>query len=141
MATTTVSADIMLFSYSLNGPLGTFFTIVCEADSNYEGTVEFTRDVTKCGVLKNPGPMDNRITLNGTVNVTPEADEASYNEIQALAVAKTKVWARYTDVDEQIFHSGTGWFGTIGNQNTAGQTSKFSFTFEFDGDISTDGAS
>lgn len=138
---TTVLVETMLFSYSLNGENGTYFTVVCEADSSYEGTVEFSRDVTKCGVLKAPGPMDNKLTLNGVVNIDPEVGEASYNEIQALAVQKTKVWAKYTNEDETIFHSGTGWFGTIGNQNAATGTSKFSFTFEFDGDISTNGAS
>lgn len=138
---TTVDASTMLFSYSLNGENGTFFTIVCEADSNYEGTVEFDRVVTKCGVLKNPGPMDNRLALNGVVNIEPGANEASYNEVQALAVAKTRVWAKYTNADDTIHHSGIGWFGTIGNQNAASGVSRFSFTFEFDGDISTIGAS
>lgn len=138
---TTVNADTMLFFYSLNGEMGTRKAIVCEADSSYEGTVEFSRDVTKCGILKSPGAMDNRINLTGVVNIDPAADEASYNEVQALAVQKTKVWAWYTNEDETIYHYGTGWFGTIGNQNTAGNTSKFSFTFEFDGDISTNGAS
>jgi hypothetical protein len=138
---TTVLANTVLFEYSLNGELGTYYTLVCEADSSYEGTVEFTREVTKCGILKAPGEMDNRITLNGVVNIEPGAGEASYNEVQALAVAKTKVWARYVSTDDDIHHSGTGWFGTIGNQNTAGEVSKFSFTFEFDGDISTNGAS
>jgi hypothetical protein len=86
---TTVNSATMLFSYSLNGEGGTYFTVVCEADSSYEGTVEFSRDVTKCGVLKAPGAMDNKLNLNGVVNIEPEAGEASYNEIQALAVQKT----------------------------------------------------
>ena len=97
-----------------------------------------TKEATKtCGMLKGLGPADYTLNLNGVVDFNPAADEASYNEVQALFNQGTKVWAWYTNDDGDIYHYGTGWFTNIGNQNAVNGLSKFSFTFEFDGDIDT----
>jgi len=133
-APTTVDSSLVLFSYSTDSGV-TYKTVVCESDSNIEGSRNVVTDETKCGILKYPGPANFRVTFNGVVDSVPDATEASYTEIQAIFAANTKVYAKYTNVGTEPYHQGQGWFTRLGNQNAASGTSKFSFDFEFDGDV------
>lgn len=130
---TTVDASTMLLSYSVDGE--SFSTIVCETDSNYDGTMTIVSDETKCGRTVAPGTIANKFSGTGVVNTTPDADEGSYNEIQDHFLSKQQLYFRYTNVDESIYHAGVGWFTQLGNQNAANGTSKFTWTVEINGDI------
>lgn len=135
MAITNVDAATMLLSYSVTDVDANYKSVVCESDSNIDGTMNVITDETKCGVLKGTGPIDWKASGTALVNTTPEADEGSYNEIQTLFLAKTLLYFKYTNVDESIYHKGRGWFTALGNQNASSGSSKFTWSVEINGDI------
>lgn len=134
MALTTVDAIGMLLSYSTDNI--NYSSIVCEVDSNINGQMEVTTDSTKCGTTTAAGSVATTISGNGVVNTTPDVGEGSYDEIQTIFLAKTPIYFKYTNVAEDPYHSGQGWFTQLGNQNAASGTSKFTWTITANGDIS-----
>lgn len=135
MALTTVDAVGMLLSYSTDSG-ATYSTIVCEVDSNINGQMEVTTDSTKCGSTVAAGSVATTLSGNGVVNLTPGSGEGSYDEIQTIFLAKTPIMFLYTNVGQDPYHSGSGWFTQLGNQNAASGTSKFTWTITANGDIS-----
>lgn len=138
MALTTVPANTMLLTYRPSAGGATLKSIVCEIDSNINSTMEVTTDSTKCGSTTAPGSITTTISGNAVVNITPDADEGSYNEIQALYYAETQIDWEYSNADGDIVHSGIGWFTQLGNQNAATGTSKFTWTISPNGTPSAD---
>lgn len=134
MALTTVDASTMLLSYSTDNI--TFLSIVCEVDSNINQQMEVTTDSTKCGSTVAAGSITSTLSGNAVVNLTPEAGEGSYDEIQTIFNAKTPIYFRYTNVGEDPYHEGQGWFTQLGNQNASSGTSKFSWTISVNGNVS-----
>lgn len=134
MALTTVDAIGMLLSYSTDNI--TFSSVVCEIDSNANSQMEVTTDSTKCGTTVAAGSIATTLSGNAVVNTTPEAGEGSFDEIQAIFLAKTPIYFTYTNVAESPYTSGQGWFTQLGNQNAASGTSKFTWTITANGDVS-----
>lgn len=135
MALTTVDAVGVFLYYSTDSGV-TYKSIVCEVDSSLNSTMEITSDATKCGTTKGPGSLNTTITGNAVVNTTPDTGEGSYEDIQTIMLAKTSITWKYTNVAEDIYHTGVGWFTQLGNQNPASGASKFSWTIEVNGDYS-----
>lgn len=129
----TLPGSDVVFRYSPTN--SNFKTLVCESDSTFTQSHDITTEDTKCGLLKSIGNADNSIDVNAVTNTEPGATEGSWAAIMALSNAKTKVWVEYGDPNEEIFIKGQGWFSEVSTQNTSGETSKFSFTFTFDGDV------
>jgi len=50
----------------------------------------------------------------------------------------TKKYWHLTDSTETVYHGGYGWISALGQQNTSGQTAKFTMTIEIEGDIDTE---
>lgn len=131
---TTINGSLMFISYS-DTPGGTKKSAVCQSEGSFDGSRNVVSDETNCGVLKSLGPQNNRFTLNAVVDIAPDASEASYAEFQALYANNTKKYWHLTDAGENIYQGGYGWISALGQQNTSGQTSKFTLTIEIDGDI------
>jgi len=134
MALTTVDAIGMLLSYSTDN--ATFLSIVCEVDSNVNSQMEVTTDSTKCGTTVAAGSIATTVSGNAVVNTTPDAGEGSFDEIQAIFLAKTPIWFSYTNLAGSPATYGQGWFTQLGNQNAASGTSKFTWTITANGDVS-----
>lgn len=133
---TTISGSVMFIEYS-DTPAGAKKAAVCQSEGSFDGSRNVVSDETNCGVLKQLGPQNNRMTLNAVVDTNPDAGEASYNEFQTLYANNTKKYWHLTDSTNDIYHGGYGWISALGQQNTSGQTSKFTMTIEIDGDIDT----
>jgi len=133
-APTTISGSVMFIEYS-DTPGSTKKSAVCQSEGSFDGSRNVVSDETNCGVLKSMGPANNRFTLNAVVDVDPDANEASYNEFQALYQNNTKKYWHLTDSANDIYNGGYGWIAALGQQNTSGQTAKFTMTIEIDGDI------
>lgn len=133
---TTISGSVMFIEYS-DTPGGAKKSAVCQSEGSFDGSRNVVSDETNCGVLKQLGPQNNRMTLNAVVDVAPDANEASYNDYQTLYANNTKKYWHLTDSANDIYHGGYGWISALGQQNTSGQTSKFTMTIEIDGDIDT----
>ncbi len=76
--------------------------------------------------------------MNAVVDTAPDATEASYNDYQTLYANNTKKYWHLTDSTETVYHGGYGWISALGQQNTSGQTAKFTMTIEIEGDIDTE---
>lgn len=133
-APTTISGSVMFIEYS-DTPSGAKKSAVCQSEGSFDGSRNVVSDETNCGVLKSMGPANNRFTLNAVVDVAPDAGEASYNDFQALYQNNTQKYWHLTDSNNDIYHGGYGWIAALGQQNTSGQTAKFTMTIEIDGDI------
>lgn len=133
---TTISGSVMFIEYS-DTPGGAKKSAVCQSEGSFDGSRNVVSDETNCGVLKQLGPQNNRMTLNAVVDTAPDANEASYNDYQTLYANNTKKYWHLTDAANDIYHGGYGWISALGQQNTSGQTSKFTMTIEIDGDIDT----
>lgn len=133
-APTTISGSVMFIEYS-DTPSGAKKSAVCQSEGSFDGSRNVVSDETNCGVLKSMGPANNRFTLNAVVDVAPDANEASYNDFQALYQNNTQKYWHLTDSNNDIYHGGYGWISALGQQNTSGQTAKFTMTIEIDGDI------
>lgn len=134
MAVTTVNGSTMFISYSDDDTYANQKTAVCQSEGSFDGSRNVVSDETNCGILKSLGPQNNRLTLNAVVSTTPGATEASFNEFQALYAANTKKFWSLSDSTD-IYSEGYGWISAIGQQNTSGQTAKFTVTIELDGDV------
>ncbi len=146
MAVTEVSSDLILLRLSPDTTDGTpIYTITCETDSEATLTASVSEIVTKrCGVLRSPQEPVGNITLNGVVNATPEADEASYAQLSAWMVSKTKLWIEYYNEangtvgeGDGIYMQGLGYISDLGSQSTAGESQRFSISVAFSGQINT----
>lgn len=133
---TTISGSLMFLQHS-DTPGGTRDKAVCITDVSYDGSRNVNSDETHCGVLKSTGPASHTFTMSAVVDTAPDADEASYNDYQTLFVNNTKKYWHLTDADETVYHGGYGWITALGQQNTTGQTAKFTLTVEIDGDLDT----
>jgi len=133
-APTTISGSVMFIEYS-DTPSGAKKSAVCQSEGSFDGSRNVVSDETNCGVLKSMGPANNRFTLNAVVDVAPDAGEASYNDFQVLYQNNTQKYWHLTDSNNDIYHGGYGWISALGQQNTSGQTAKFTMTIEIDGDI------
>ena len=136
MAVTTIEANTMFIQVS-DTPGGTRKSAVCLTQADFSGTLGVNSDETHCGVLKAPGSSNNNFTGAAVVNTTPEADELSYEDFKTIYAPKTKKYWHLTNADDSNYHGGYGWISALGNQNASGQTSKFTFTVDIDGDIDT----
>lgn len=146
MAVTEVSSDLILLRLSTNLETGTGALVVtCETDSEASLTASVSEIVTKrCGVLRSPQEPVGNITLNGVVNATPEANEASYAQLSAWMVSKTKLWVEYLNEagapvgeGDGIYWQGLGYISDLGSQSTAGESQRFSLGIAFSGPITT----
>ena len=144
MAVTEVSSDLILLRLSEDLDAGTgALTVVCETDSEASMTASVSEIPTKrCGVLRSTQEPVVNITLNGVVNATPEADEASYAQLSAWMLSKTKLYIEYLNesngtVDEAagIGLQGTGYISDLGSQSTAGESQRFSLGVAFSGQV------
>lgn len=137
MALTTLEANTMFIEYS-DDPTSTRTSAVCLSQADFSGSTNVNTDETHCGVLKGIGSSNNQFTGTAVVNTTPDSGEGSYEEFKTLYAAKTKKYWHLTNADDSNYHGGYGWLTALGNQNTSGQTSKFTFTVDIDGDIDTE---
>lgn len=137
MALTTLSGDEIILFYGDTDDINEAKIIVCETDSSYEGTRSSSSEETKCGVLKARGNQDNRISGNAVTNITPGPNEGSFMDLLELFTNDTKQYFWYKDAGENINISGQGWFSSIGTQNKSADHSRFTWTLEIEGNIST----
>ncbi len=136
MATTTLQGSTMFIEYANDNTLTGAKVAVCQTEGSFDGSRNVVSDETNCGVLKSMGPANNRLTLNAVVDLTPDANEASFNDFLTLYNDNTKKFWALTD-DDNVMISGYGWIASLGQQNTSGQTGKFTMTIEIDGDLIT----
>lgn len=136
MATTTLQGSTMFIEYANDNTLAGAKVAVCQTEGSFDGSRNVVSDETNCGVLKSMGPANNRLTLNAVVDLTPDANEASFNDFLTLYNDNTKKFWALTD-DDNVMIAGYGWIASLGQQNTSGQTGKFTMTIEIDGDLIT----
>lgn len=138
MATTTQDARLVLLWVATTNSFAAAKAIVCESDSSFDGTRDVTTEDTKCELLKSLGSQNNKISGNGVLKLNPTATQISFQQLMTYYSDGQLLYAWYTDAGTDggdVFASGQGWFTQIGSQNTSGQFSKFSYTFEFNGDV------
>lgn len=133
---TTLLASTMFIQYS-DTPGDTRKSAVCLSQADFSGSATINSDETHCGILKGIGNSNNTFTGTAVVDMVPDVDEASYEDFKTLYAAKTKKYWHLTNADDSNYHGGYGWISALGNQNASGQTSKFTFTIDIDGDIDT----
>lgn len=147
MATTEVAASLILLRLSTDTENGSNpVTIVCETDSEAGIDTSVTETQTKrCGTLVAVQSPTGTITLNGVVDATPDAGEASLQQLMIWASNRTKLWAEYLnesdggsiDEGDSIYMQGLGYLTSVRSTSTAGDTQKFSMGFSFSGAINT----
>jgi hypothetical protein len=86
---TTLLASTMFLQYS-DTPGGTRKSAVCLSQADFSGSATINSDETHCGILKGIGNSNNTFTGTAVVDMVPDADEASYEDLKAIYVAKTK---------------------------------------------------
>lgn len=147
MPVTEVAASLILLRLSedLDGSTGVV-AVVCETDSEAGIDTSVTETQTKrCGTLVAVQSPIGTITLNGVVDATPDAGEASLQQLIAWANARTKLFIEYLnesdggDIDEGagIYMQGVGHITSVRSTSAAGDTQKFSLGISFSGPINT----
>ncbi|HTE24953.1 hypothetical protein [Flavitalea sp.] len=149
MAATEVQGLEVVFQYStdLIAPYD-WKTIGCETDNSSDSQATVNDTVTKCATFSSASKPTNAVSGNGVVNAAPEADEASYKEIDALLQNQTKARGRYLNLDngtigdgEAIYKEGEGRFTSLGHAAPADNLLTFSWGFSFSGVVITTPAS
>ena len=131
---TTLLASTMFIQYS-DTPGGTRKSLVCLSQADFSGSATINSDETHCGILKGIGNSNNTFTGTAVVDMAPDTDEASYEDLKAIYVAKSKKYWHLSNADDSNYQGGYGWISALGNQNASGQTSKFTITIDIDGDV------
>lgn len=131
---TTISGSTMFISVADDATPTNELMAVCQSEGSFDGSRNVVSDETNCGVLKQLGPQNNRMTLNAVVDVNPGAGDASFDDFLTLYKNNTRKYWMLSD-DTNIYLEGYGWISALGQQNTSGQTSKFTMTIEIDGDL------
>ena len=137
---TTIQASTMFIEYS-DTPGGSRKSAVCLTQADFSGTTAVNSDETHCGVLKAVGSSNNQFSGTAVVDAVPDVTEASYEDFKTIYAAKTKKYWHLTNSNDSNYHGGYGWITALGNQNASGQTSKFTFTIDIDGDLDTEATS
>jgi hypothetical protein len=135
----------MSFATDLNDPLNNLMTIVCEdsSDAGLDGTVNNTP--TKCGTFSTVEEPTGTINGSGVLNVDPENDEASFQELLTIMKNKQRVYAVYQNAAEApdvtegqgVFMAGHGYFSSVRATSTQGTQVTFTWAFSFSGAIDT----
>lgn len=133
---TTVDASVVVIGYA-DTPAGTFKYLVCEQDSNVDLSRNEISEETKCGVLKELGPQNNKFSGNIVVVTDQTATEASHEELLGLYAAKTKKYFTWSNTANDVFIGGYGWISSYNPSAPASGTVKASVTITIDGDIDT----
>jgi hypothetical protein len=143
-----ISGNLVTMSYAtdLNNPLANLKTIVCEeeSDGGLDGTVNTTP--TKCGTFSTVEDPVGTINGSGVVNVDPDSDEASFQELLTVMKNKQRVYAVYQNEAEApdvtagqgVFMAGHGYFSSVRETATQGTQVKFTWAFTFSGPIDTE---
>lgn len=137
MANTTIQANTMFIQFS-DTPEGERKSAVCLTQADFSGSTAVQSTETHCGVLKAVGNSNNQFTGNAVLITDPDTDEASYEDFKTIYAAKTKKYWHLTNADDSNYHGGYGWLTALGNQNASGDTSKFTFTVDIDGNLDTE---
>ena len=132
----TVDASTVVLGYA-DSPSGTFKYLVCESDSNVDMSRNETSDETKCGVLKELGPQNNKFSGNIVVVTDEDTNEASHADLLTLYTTKAKKYWTWTNTAGDVFIGGYGWVSSYNPSAPASGTVKASLTVTIDGDIDT----
>lgn len=132
----TVDASTVVLGYA-DSPSGTFKYLVCESDSNVDMSRNETTEETKCGVLKELGPQNNKFSGNIVVVTDEDTDEASHADLLTLYTTKAKKYWTWTNTAGDVFIGGYGWVSSYNPSAPASGTVKASLTITIDGDIDT----
>ena len=130
----TISGSTMFITFADDNAGTNEKSAICQSEGSFDGSRNVVSDETNCGVLKSLGPQNNRLTLNAVVDINPSSGQASFNDFLTLYENNTKKYWALTD-STNIYIEGDGWISAIGQQNTSGQTAKFTVTIEIDGDL------
>lgn len=130
----TVDASTVVLGYA-DSPSGTFKYLVCESDSNVDMSRNETSEETKCGVLKELGPQNNKFSGNIVVVTDEDTDEASHADLLRLYTTKAKKYWTWTNTPGDVFIGGYGWVSSYNPSAPASGTVKASLTVTIDGDI------
>lgn len=135
----------MAFSTNLNDPLNNLKTIVCEdqSDGGLDGTVNTVP--TKCETFTSVEKPAGTINGSGVINVDPDSDEASFQEVLTLVNNRTRVYAVYQNAAESpdvtegqgVFMAGHGYFTSARTTPAQGAPTTFTWAFSFSGDVDT----
>ena len=133
---TTVDASTVVISFA-DAPGGAYKSLVCETDSSVDLSRNETSEETKCGVLKELGPQNNKFSGNIVVVTDEDTDEASHADLLHLYTTKAKKYWTWTNTAGDVFVGGYGWVTSYSPQAPASGTVKASITIIIDGDIDT----
>lgn len=139
---TEISGSLVLNRYSTDGG-SNWKTIVCETDSEIDGSSSVTETKTKtCGTKT---AVDNdaiTVTGNGVAGGDLASTQASYQDLQILRYNKTKVLFERKNLASGTIAEGEisyalfeGYFSQVGEQSATDDVSKFSWTVTSTGDI------
>lgn len=131
---TEISGSLVLNRYSVDSG-STWKTIVCETDSEITGNSTVTETKTKtCGTKTAVENDAMTVTGNGVAGGDLEANQASYQDIQILRYAKTKILFERKNLVSGTVAEGEisyalfeGYFNQCAEQSPTDDVTKFSW--------------
>jgi hypothetical protein len=142
MAQNSLQAVDIEFQVREAGTSDEYTELVCTVDDQIQLTNDITETNTRCGTKIGVSEAKATISGNATFNLTPDSDEASYDDVSDWQIAKTSLDFRYrnaacTDENGNAYAAGaifdfvgTGYF--VDSTLTGGdkEVAKFSFSFK-----------
>lgn len=120
-----------------------WLNLVCLENSSFEITNEVTTRRTNCGVIKSISDPDFNASGTAVQNATPTSVEASYAQVKAWQVARTKLHFQYISLadvaaglteGEGVNNYGLGYFtSTTLSAAAEGAEGTLSFDFTMEG--------
>lgn len=147
MANNQIAGGAVLMEFAIpqaNPEDDVYKVLVCEVDSSMDGSANANTEKSKCGPIVTIEDGVFTFSGNAITNAKPENTQWSYKNILSFFKNKTKVRFRYQSpadanlglaVGEAFYHGGEGFFSAVGSQATEGESVKFSWTFNVDGEM------
>lgn len=113
----------------------TFKTLVCLTENGFSGTKSSSTVDTKCGSLTATGSVDITFTGTGVVDVDPDNDEMSFNDLKALFSSGAEFIIVEKNVGNTMFLGGAGVLTDLSDTNTQGSYSTFTYSIKINGPL------
>lgn len=136
-AANKISSNDVLLAISSNIVTPEWLDVVCGQDIDIDWSKDITTLKTKCGTVKAAGEPSITITGTGVANYSPEAGEASADEIAALMQGNSEVKVRVQDetTPANYYREGTGTVTSYSESLPLDGALTFDFTIEVSGNL------